>query len=225
MPSACATCTPNTPTLSRGRNPLLLQSAARRLILPAARQPQLRAANQGSGRIELTGLYRPGRTESVACLGLKRGLNVTAASAPPENVPLRLKSRGLIKCADMEMRFGRQALAFAGQRRPAVGTKSPPGPRRRVELGYLTFGNDVSSALECCEDGDGRTTMLPTTLAMAPRDPFRLTSGDEAYCSAQAAALKLIAHGTELNGSEICITRTVSLPSFAGLSRESLATT
>src|SRR6267142_5386920 len=84
-----------------------------------------------------------------------------------EYVPRRLKLRGLIKCADMEMRFSRQGLAFAGQRRPAPGAKSPPSTGRRIELGYLTFGNGIRSAVECHEDGDGRTAMLPTTLAMA----------------------------------------------------------
>src|SRR5947209_12606461 len=72
----------------------------------------------------------------------------------------------------MELRFSRQGLAFACQRRPAPGAKSPPSTGRRIELGYLTFGNGIRSAVECHEDGDGRTAMLPATLTMAPRDPF-----------------------------------------------------
>src|SRR5207245_3976135 len=32
----------------------------------------------------------------------------------------------------------------------------------RIELGYLTFGNGIRSAIECHEDGNGRTAMLPT---------------------------------------------------------------
>jgi len=38
-------------------------------------------------------------------------------------MPRRLELRGLIKCTDMEMRFSRQALAIAGQGRPAPGAK------------------------------------------------------------------------------------------------------
>src|SRR4029077_20290741 len=111
-------------------------------------------------------------------------------------VPCRLKSCGFVKCADVEMRFRRQELAFARQRRPACGAKSPPPTRRRIELCYLTFGNGIRRAVECHEDGDGRTAMLATTLAMAPSHRFRLTGSDEADRAAQAATLKLIAHGT-----------------------------
>src|SRR6266404_4759326 len=112
-------------------------------------------------------------------------------------MPCRLKSRGFVKCTDMEMGLGRQGLALARQRRPAFGAESPPPTRRRIELCYLTFGNGIRRAVECHEDGDGRTAMLATTLAMAPSHRFRLTGGDEADRAAQAATLKLIAHGTE----------------------------
>ena len=108
-----------------------------------------------------------------------------------EYVPRRLKLGGSIKCADMEMRFSRQGLAFAGQRRPAPGAKSPPSTGRRIELGYLTFGNGIRSAIECHEDGNGRSAMLPTTLAMTPRHPFRLAGSDEAHRAAEAATFEL----------------------------------
>jgi|SRR5271163_3937271 len=101
----------------------------------------------------------------------------------------------------MEVRFSRKALAFAGQRRPAPGAKTPPHSRRRIEPGYLAFGDDISGALECREDGDGRTAVLPTTLAMAPRHPIRFTSGHDAHRAAQAATLELIAHAMELSAS------------------------
>jgi len=78
------------------------------------------------------------------------------------------------------MRFVR-AFAFAGQRRPALGAKSPPSAGRWIEFGDLTLGNDVRVALERHEDGDRRTAMLATTFAMAPRHRFRLASGHEAY--------------------------------------------
>ena len=94
----------------------------------------------------------------------------------------------------MEMRFSRQGLAFAGQRRPAPGAKSPPPTGRRIELGYLTFGDGIRRTVECHEDGDGRTAMLPTTLAMAPSHRFRLTSSHKAHRAAEAAALELFAH-------------------------------
>ena len=37
--------------------------------------------------------------------------------------------------------------------------------------------------------------MLPTALAMAPRHPSRLTSGDKAHGAAQAATFELFWHG------------------------------
>jgi transcriptional regulator with XRE-family HTH domain len=59
---------------------------------------------------------------------------------------------------------------------------------------YLTFGNGARCAIECHEDGDGRTAMLSTALAMAPRHPFGLTSSHKGHRAAQAAALELFAH-------------------------------
>ena len=111
-----------------------------------------------------------------------------------EYVPRRLKSLGLVKCSNMEMRFSRQGLAFAGQRRPTPGAKSPPPPGRRIELCYLTFGNGIRRAVECHEDGDGRTAMLPTTLAMTPSHRFRLTSSHKTDRPAEAATFELFAH-------------------------------
>ena len=113
-----------------------------------------------------------------------------------EYVPRRLKLRGSIKCADIEMRFSRPRLAFAGQCRPAPGAKSPPPAGRRIELGYLTFGNGIRSAIECHEDGNGRSAMLPTTLAMTPRHPFRLAGSDEAHRAAEAATFELFSRAT-----------------------------
>src|ERR1700680_2180207 len=114
-------------------------------------------------------------------------------------MPRRLKSRGLVKYADVEMGFSRHGLAFAGQRRPAFGAKSPPPTRRRIELCYLTFGNGIRGAIECREDRDGRTAMLPTTLAMTPSHRFRLTSSHKAHRAAEAAALELFAHSDPPN--------------------------
>ena len=109
----------------------------------------------------------------------------------------RLKSRGLIECTDVEMRFTRwQELAFAGQRRPAAGTEAPPSTGRRVELGNLTLGNGISGAVERREHGDGRAGVPPATLAMAPHNGVRLTHGDKAHSAAQAAAFELIGHAT-----------------------------
>ena len=96
----------------------------------------------------------------------------------------------------MEMRFSRQGLAFAGQRRPAPGAKSPPSTGRRIELGYLTFDNGIRSAVECHEDRNGRTAMLPTTLAMTPRHSFRLAGSQKADRAAQAATFELFSRAT-----------------------------
>jgi hypothetical protein len=119
-------------------------------------------------------------------------------------VSRRLKLRSITKCADMKMRFIR-AFAFAGQRRSASGTKSAPPARRRIELRDLTISNDVRVVFERHEDGDGRTAMLPATLAMAPRYRFRLSGGHEAYGAAQATAFELIAHAAELSVSKFTL--------------------
>src|SRR5205823_322732 len=87
-------------------------------------------------------------------------------------------------------------LAFAGQCRPAPGAKSPPPAGRRIELGYLTFSNRIRSAIECHEDGNGRTAMLPTTLAMTPGHPFRLAGIDEAHRAAEAATFELFSRAS-----------------------------
>src|SRR5260370_1809557 len=104
----------------------------------------------------------------------------------------------------MKMRFIR-AFAFAGQCGPASGTKSPPPTGRRIELRDLTISNDVRVAFECHKDGNGRTAMLPTTFAMAPRYRFRLSGGQEAYGAAQATAFKLTAHGAKLSVSKFAL--------------------
>ena len=138
-----------------------------------------------------------------------------------EYVPRRLKSLGLVKCSDMEMRFSRQGLAFAGQRRPTPGAKSPPPPGRRIELCYLTFGNGIRRAVECHEDGDGRTAMLPTTLAMTPSHRFRLTSSHKTDRPAEAATLELFAHDDpriDREGGELTRPRLALHPSGRELS-------
>src|SRR5439155_26591210 len=73
----------------------------------------------------------------------------------------------------------------------------------------LTFSNGIRRAVDCHEDRDGCTAVLATTLAMAPSHRFRLTGSDEAHRAAQAATLKLIAHGTE-PPSKLFIAKTTS---------------
>src|SRR5438094_10607638 len=94
------------------------------------------------------------------------------------------------------MRSSRRWHALHVKRRPALGARFPLPARRRIELGYLTFCNGIRSAVECHEDGNGRTAMLPTTLAMTPRHPFRLTGSDEAHRTAEAATFELFSHAT-----------------------------
>src|SRR5438552_3882077 len=92
----------------------------------------------------------------------------------------------------MKMRFIR-AFAFAGQCGPASGTKSPPPTGRRIELRDLTISNDVRVAFECHKDGNGRTAMLPTTFAMAPRYRF-------SQCGSQVARARAERGGSCLVG-------------------------
>jgi hypothetical protein len=112
-----------------------------------------------------------------------------------EYVPGRLKFAGPIEYADMEMRFRRQwpAQAFAGQCRPAPGTKSPPGSSwRRIKLGNLSFGNRIGRVLESDKDRSRCAAMLAATFTMAPIYSRRLTSRNETDRAAQAAAFELV---------------------------------
>jgi hypothetical protein len=108
-------------------------------------------------------------------------------------VPRRFKPRGLIERANMKMRFSR-ALPFARQSGPAPCAEAAPPAGGRIELRYLPFGYRISVAIESHEHGDGRTTVPPTALAMAPRHPSRFTGGNKSHCAAQAPALNFIAH-------------------------------
>ena len=93
----------------------------------------------------------------------------------------------------MEMRYHWGWQAFAGQRRPAPGAKSSPGfPRRRIKLGYLTFGNRISLAVECHEDRNRRAGVLSTTLAMTPICPLRLAGRDKTDRTTEAATFELL---------------------------------
>jgi WD40 repeat protein len=79
------------------------------------------------------------------------------------------------------------ARTFVGHGGSIWGVLLLPDGRRAVRDG-------ISSALECREHRDGCTAVLATTLAMAPRQPFRLAGGYKAHCATDAATLKLIAH-------------------------------
>ena len=101
----------------------------------------------------------------------------------------------------MEMRYRWGWQAFAGQRRPAPGAKSSLGfPRRRIKLGYLTFGNRISFAVECHEDRNRRAGVLSTTLAMTPIYALGLTSRQKTDCAAQAATLELLGRAGHKSG-------------------------
>ena len=61
----------------------------------------------------------------------------------------RLKARGLNERTNMEMRFRRPRQAFASQGRAASAAEATSRlPRRRIELGYLAFGNGISFAVK-----------------------------------------------------------------------------
>jgi len=61
-----------------------------------------------------------------------------------EYLPCGLKFGGAIKCTDVEMRFSRQASAFAGQCWSASGAKPAPGSsRRRIKLRDLALGDRI----------------------------------------------------------------------------------
>src|SRR5215469_8155017 len=108
-------------------------------------------------------------------------------------MPGWLKVGRAIERADMEMCFSWQPRAFAGQCRPASGTKSPSGSsRRRIELRDLTLGDRISRAFECHKNRSRCAAMLATTLAVAPIYSLRLPSCSKTDRSAQATTFELL---------------------------------
>jgi hypothetical protein len=108
-------------------------------------------------------------------------------------MPRRLKPRGLIEGADMEVRFRRPGQTFARKGRTAPGAKSAArSPRRRIELGYFSFTNLIRLAVERHEDRNRRAGVFSTALAMAPIFPLRFASGDKADCAAKAPAFEVL---------------------------------
>ena len=91
----------------------------------------------------------------------------------------------------MEVGFGRQTGALAGQGRAAPGAKSAPRPSRgRVEFRDLPFRDPIRRVIERDEDGDRCSAVAATTLAVTPIDALRPTGGDQADGAAQAAAFE-----------------------------------
>jgi hypothetical protein len=125
-----------------------------------------------------------------------------------EYMPRRLKVGCAIECADIEMRFGRQPCAFAGQSRPAAGAKPAPcSSRRRVEFGYFTLGYRISHTFKGDKHRSGRAAMLAATLTMAPVDALWLTSRHKTDCTTQTTSFELVG----------CATHDLILPSLAQL--------
>jgi hypothetical protein len=107
-------------------------------------------------------------------------------------MPSRLQLGRAVKRADMKMRFGWQACAFAGQCRSAPSAKpAASSSRRRIELCYLAFGNSVSRMFECEKNRSWCAAMPAATFTMAPIDSFGLTGRNEMDRAAQAAAFEL----------------------------------
>src|SRR5213082_2641705 len=93
----------------------------------------------------------------------------------------RSKPLGMVKGADVKMRFRRPAEAFAGQSRAASRAKSAARPaRRRVELGYLAFGYLVRRVFQRDEHGDWRAAVLAAALAVTPVHPLGPAGRDKA---------------------------------------------
>jgi hypothetical protein len=61
----------------------------------------------------------------------------------------RLKARGLNERTNMEMRFRQARQAFASEGRAALAAEATSRlPGRRIELGYLAFGNGIIFAVK-----------------------------------------------------------------------------
>ncbi len=108
-------------------------------------------------------------------------------------MPRRLKPRGLIEGADMEVRFHRSGQTFASQGRTAPGAESAACfPGCRIELGYFALGNLVRLAVERHEDGNRRAGVLAAAFAMTPINPLRHASGNKADRAAEASTFQLL---------------------------------
>ena len=93
----------------------------------------------------------------------------------------------------MEMRLRRPGEAFTSQGRSTSGAKATPRlPGRRIELGYLAFGDRISLQVIKREDRDRCTGMPSTTLTMTPIYRLGLSGRDKADCAAEAATFKLL---------------------------------
>jgi hypothetical protein len=99
------------------------------------------------------------------------------------------------------------------------GLQIPCTRRRESGQKARTAPNTAKPAMP--ETG-ARAAMLPTALAMAPRHPFRLTSGDKAYRAAETATLELVGHGAGLRIAGLH--RTLLLSKSIGASYPKLAT-
>src|SRR5438093_5161523 len=113
-------------------------------------------------------------------------------------MPRWLELSRVIERADMEMRLGRQLGDFAGQRRAAGPAKSARGAGGGLELRDLPFRHRVSLAFEPDEDGNGRTAVSGTTLAMASEDPLGRAGRQEAHGATKAPAFELVVHAPRI---------------------------
>ena len=91
----------------------------------------------------------------------------------------------------MEMRLRRPGEAFTSQGRPASDAKATPRlPGRRIELGYLPFGNRISRQVIKREGCDRRAGMPSTTLTMTPIYCLGLSGRDKPDRAAEATTFQ-----------------------------------
>ncbi len=146
-------------------------------------------------QIEIANCRNSRKCEPATCLQIARSLRYVEPRQVfvTEYVPCWLKVGRAIKRADMEMCFGRQARAFAGQCRSAPAAEPAPGsPRRRIEFRYLAPRDRISRSFDRNKNRRGCAAMLTATFTMAPIHAFRLTGSNKTDGAAQAATFELV---------------------------------
>jgi hypothetical protein len=96
---------------------------------------------------------------------------------------------GSVERADMEMSLHRKALVLACQSRAATDAEASLHTRRGAKFGDLAMSNADGFMIEGNKDGGRRAGVFATALAMAPKNPIRLSGCVETHRAAQATAL------------------------------------
>lgn len=113
----------------------------------------------------------------------------------------RLKLFAGIERADVYVDFRREPGVLAADSRAASSTESALHAGRRFEFCNFAVCHLKGGVFVGYERRGWRTAVLPATFTMAPKNPFRLSAGDEANCFAEASTLEPVVHVSRLRAS------------------------